>query len=224
MIGICISQKWVTGNCDDWSGQSLWNKNTRWSKRVPQESILDPCCSFSSSMTCQRLLNIAQSTCMQITSLYMYASQTKNPGAVGSALEGDLERVSSWIAENGLTMNKKSLACLAAIRKDLDLSFQYVLCPQSHIGTTHCLPLWTFNFCNMNFHFLSLLTLLAHCHQLCLASIRTPSFLPHPKDAVLTTSTAPPWLLSCCIQNGGHYTEATANTATHSNTTWIVAL
>ena len=132
-------------------------------------------------MTCQRLLNIAQSTCMQITSLYMYASQTKNPGAVGSALEGDLERVSSWIAENGLTMNKKSLACLAAIRKDLDLSFQYVLCPQSHIGTTHCLLLWTFNFCNMNFHFLSLLTLLAHCHQLCLASIRTPSFLPHPK-------------------------------------------
>lgn len=128
------------------------------------------------------------------------------------------------IAENGLTMNKKSLACLAAIRKTWTYLSNMFLYPQSHIGTTHCLLLWTFNFSNMNFHFLSLLTLLAHCHQLCLALIRTPSSLPHPKDAVLITSTAPPWLLFCCIQNGGHYTEATANTATHLSTTWIVAL
>ena len=34
----------------------------------------------------------------------IYASN-QNPDVVGSALEGDLERISSWIAANGLTMN-----------------------------------------------------------------------------------------------------------------------
>ena len=96
----------VDGEVSDWSAVT---------KGVPQGSILGPLLFilFVNDMPdVVKYCTINQ----YADDITIYVSN-KSPDVVGSALEGDLERISSWIAANGLTMNVAKTQLMTMCRR-----------------------------------------------------------------------------------------------------------